>query len=78
MTVAEAEREGDILRGQGEAERSRVFADAYQRDPGFFEFYRSMRAYEQALPANNTSLVLSPDSEFFRFFRGEFGAGGRP
>ena len=71
VTVAEAQRQADILRGQGDAERSRVFADAYQRDPSFFEFYRSMQAYEQALPANNTSLVLSPNSEFFRFFRNQ-------
>jgi modulator of FtsH protease HflC len=75
VTVAEAQREADILRGQGDAERSRVFADAYQRDPSFFEFYRSMRAYEAALPANNTSLVLSPDSEFFRFFKSENAVG---
>jgi len=71
VTVAEAEREAEILRGQGEAERSRIFAEAYQKDTSFFEFYRSMKAYEQALPANNTSLVLSPDSEFFRFFQNE-------
>jgi membrane protease subunit HflC len=73
VTVAEAQREAEILRGQGDAERSRIFAEAYQRDPGFFEFYRSMRAYEQALPATNTSLVLSPDSEFFRFFKSDVG-----
>jgi modulator of FtsH protease HflC len=73
VTVAEAEREAEILRGQGDGERSRIFAEAYQKDPSFFEFYRSMRAYEQALPANNTSLLLSPDSEFFRFFKGQGG-----
>jgi membrane protease subunit HflC len=84
VTVAEAEREAEILRGQGDAERNRIFADAYQRDTDFFEFYRSMRAYEQALPAANTSLVLSPDSEFFRFFQSELagavpgGAGAAP
>jgi membrane protease subunit HflC len=71
VTVAEAEREAEILRGQGDAERNRVFAEAYQRDQSFFEFYRSMRAYEQALPASNTSLILSPDSEFFRFFKSD-------
>jgi membrane protease subunit HflC len=68
VTVAEAEREAEILRGQGDAERSRIFADAYQQNPDFFEFYRSMRAYERALDGASTSLVLSPDSEFFRFF----------
>lgn len=78
VTVAEAEREAEILRGQGDAERSRVFAKAYERNPGFFEFYRSMRAYEQSLRGTGTTLVLSPDSEFFRFFRGSEGLPGGP
>jgi membrane protease subunit HflC len=67
VTVAESEREAEILRGEGDAERSRIFADAFQRNPDFFEFYRSMRAYERAI-GPGTSLVLSPTSEFFRFF----------
>ena len=80
MTVAEAEREAEILRGQGDAERSRVFAEAYQRDTGFFEFYRSMRAYELALDGTGTTLILSPDSEFLRFFTDASGraTGGGP
>ena len=69
VTVAEAQREAEILRGQGEAERSRVFAEAYERDTGFFEFYRSMLAYEHSLEGTGTTMVLSPDSEFLRFFR---------
>ena len=56
VTVAEAEREAEILRGQGDAERSRIFAEAYQRNPDFFEFYRSMRAYELALDGTGTTL----------------------
>jgi membrane protease subunit HflC len=71
--VAEAERDAEILRGQGDADRSRIFAEAYQRDPGFFEFYRSMRAYQIALDGTGTTLVLSPDSEFLRFFQGASG-----
>jgi membrane protease subunit HflC len=71
--VAEAERDAEILRGQGDADRSRIFAEAYQRDPGFFEFYRSMRAYQIALDGTGTTLVLSPDSEFLRFFQGADG-----
>lgn len=67
--VAEARKESEILRGEGEAERNAIFADAFQRDPGFFEFYRSMAAYTQALQNTGTTMVLSPDSEFFRFFR---------
>jgi membrane protease subunit HflC len=78
VTVAEAQREAEILRGEGEAERSRIFAEAYQRNPDFFEFYRSMRAYEHALDGTGTTLVLSPNSEFFRFFSDAAGGAGRP
>ncbi|MEQ8449182.1 MAG: protease modulator HflC [Nitratireductor sp.] len=66
--VAEARRESEILRGEGEAERNAIFADAFQRDPEFFEFYRSMAAYTLALDSEGTSMVLSPNSEFFRYF----------
>ena len=78
VTVAEAQREAEILRGEGEAERSRVFAEAYQRNPEFFEFYRSMLAYEHALEGTGTTLVLSPTSEFFRFFTDATGRADRP
>ncbi len=64
---AEAEREADILRGQGEGERTRILNQAYGQDADFFNFYRSMQAYEGAL-AQGTYMVLSPDSEFFDFF----------
>ena len=66
--VAAARRESEILRGEGEAERNAIFAEAFSRDPEFFDFYRSMAAYTQALQGTGTSMVLSPDSEFFRFF----------
>ncbi|MBU1174676.1 MAG: protease modulator HflC [Alphaproteobacteria bacterium] len=66
--VAEAQREAEILRGEGEAQRSAIFADAYGRDPEFFDFYRSMQAYREALDSDSTTLLLSPDSDFFRFF----------
>jgi membrane protease subunit HflC len=75
VTVAEAQREAEILRGEGEAQRSRIFAEAYQRNPDFFEFYRSMRAYDLALKGNGTTFVLSPQSEFFEFFDKAAGAG---
>jgi membrane protease subunit HflC len=68
-TEAAAQRDGEILRGQGEAERNGIFADAFGRDPEFFEFYRSMSAYTEALKDGNTTMVLSPKSDFFRFFR---------
>lgn len=71
--VAEARKESEILRGEGEAERNGIFAGAFQRDPAFFEFYRSMIAYSNALQGNGTTMVLSPDSAFFRYFRGPSG-----
>ena len=78
--VAEARKESEILRGEGEAERNAVFADAFQRDPGFFEFYRSMIAYSNALLGTGTTMVLSPDSDFFRYFLSKEGgaAGSAP
>lgn len=71
--VSEAEREAEIIRGEADAERNSIFAEAYGRDPEFFEFYRSLNAYEGALKGNNSSLVLSPDSEFFNYLRSSQG-----
>ena len=68
VIIADAERDGQILRGEGEGEMNRIFAEAFGRDPEFFDFYRSMQAYEAALTGDDTTMVLSPDSEFFRFF----------
>lgn len=68
VLLAEARSEAETIRGEGDAERSRIFADAYGRDPEFFAFYRSMRAYERALGGEATTLVLSPNSEFFQYF----------
>ncbi|MRG71070.1 protease modulator HflC [Alphaproteobacteria bacterium HT1-32] len=70
VIVAEAERESAITRGQGDAEKERILRNAYQSDPEFFSFYRSMEAYRKALADGNTSLVLSPDSQFFKYFEG--------
>lgn len=75
-TVAVARKESEIIRGQGEAERSGIFAEVYQNDPEFFDFYRSMQAYRTALENSGTTMVLAPDSEFFRYFKGEGGMGG--
>ena len=71
---AEAQRDAEILRGVGEGERNAIFADAFGRDPEFFEFYRSMTAYSQALQQNGTTMVLSPSSDFFRYFQDPNGA----
>jgi modulator of FtsH protease HflC len=68
VLLAEARKQSDILRGEGEAEKNRIFAEAFNRDPEFFAFYRSMQAYREALHGTDTTMVLSPDSEFFRYF----------
>lgn len=67
VILAEAQRQAQILRGQGEAEANKIYADAFSADPQFFAFYRSLHAYQQALGEGNTSYVLSPDSEFFKY-----------
>lgn len=72
---ASANQQAETLRGQGDGERNRIYAEAFGRDPQFFAFYRSMQAYEEALKSGDTRLVLSPDSEFFRFFNGSGLAG---
>jgi membrane protease subunit HflC len=70
---AKAQRKAEVLRGEGEGERNRIFADAFSRDPEFFEFYRSMAAYKTSMQNTGTTLVLSPNSEFFKFFRDSSG-----
>jgi membrane protease subunit HflC len=68
--VSEAQREAEITRGEADAERNRTFAEAFSQDPEFFEFYRSMTAYERALRQQNSTMVISPDSEFFEYLGG--------
>jgi membrane protease subunit HflC len=65
---AEAQRQADQTRGEGDAERNRIFAEAYGKDTDFFAFYRSMQAYEASLKNQDTRLILNPNSSFFRFF----------
>jgi len=72
--VSEAARDAEIIRGEGDGERNRIFAEAFSRDSEFFEFYRSMNAYSQALANSGTTMVLSPTSEFFRYFNSAAGA----
>ena len=71
--VSEAERESQIIQGQADAERNRIFAEAFGRDAEFFEFYRSMTAYQRSLTPGNSTMVLSPDSEFFNYLRSDQG-----
>jgi len=68
VLLADAQSKGEQTRGEGDAERNRIFAEAYGRDPDFFSFYRSMQAYEAGLRSNDTRMLLKPDSEFFRYF----------
>ncbi len=74
VLLADAQKEAQILRGEGDGKRNRVFADAFNKDPEFFAFYRAMLAYQTALGSEETTMVLSPDSEFFRYF-GDFTGG---
>ena len=71
IIIAEAKRQSEILRGEGEADRVRILGEAYAKDSQFFDFYRTLKQYEESL--QNTSgemkMILSPDSEFFRFFK---------
>ncbi len=75
VTVATAQQQAQTLRGQGDAQAIQIYADAFGQDPQFFAFYRSMEAYKQALGDGSTTLVLTPDSEFFRFFNDVGGKG---
>ena len=68
VLLAEAQSKGEQVRGEGDAERNRIFAEAFGQDPEFFSFYRSMQAYEAGLRANDTRMLLKPDSNFFRYF----------
>jgi modulator of FtsH protease HflC len=68
VLLANAKKQSEIMKGEGDGERNKIFANAFGKDPQFFAFYRAMQAYETALIGGETSLVLSPDSEFFKFF----------
>ncbi len=73
-TVSEASKESEILRGQADAKRNAIFAEAYGKDAEFFEFYRSLNAYRKALKGSNSTMVLSPDSDFFNYLQTDQGA----
>jgi len=68
VLLANAKKESEIMKGEGDGQRNRIFANAFGKDPAFFAFYRAMQAYEKALIGGDTSLILSPDSDFFKFF----------
>jgi len=68
VILANAKKQSEIMKGEGDGQRNRIFANAFGKDPEFFAFYRAMQAYEKALIGGDTSLILSPDSDFFKFF----------
>ena len=68
-TTSQAQKESDIIRGLADAKRNAIFAEAYGQDAEFFEFYRSLAAYQTALKGENSTMILSPDSEFFNYLK---------
>ncbi|RME16619.1 MAG: protease modulator HflC [Alphaproteobacteria bacterium] len=73
-TTSAAQKQAEIIRGEADARRNAIFAEAFGRDPEFFAFYRSLKAYEESLKGDNTTMVISPDSEFFNYLKSETGA----
>jgi len=67
--VSDAQRQADVIRGKADAQRNAIYAKAYGRDPEFFAFYRSLRAYERSIKGKNSTMVISPDSEFFEYLK---------
>lgn len=73
--TSDARRQAEVIRGEADAERNRILAEAYGRDPEFFAFIRSLAAYEVSLKGGNSSIVMQPDSEFFEYLRSDNGGG---
>ena len=68
VILSEADKKSNILKGQGEAVSNKIFAKAFSKDPEFFDFYRSMKAYKVAIQSENSSVIISPNNEFFKYF----------
>ena len=71
--TSDAERQAEIIRGEADARRNAIFAQAFGADPEFFEFYRSLTAYQRSLQGSNSTMILSPDSEFFNYLKSPTG-----
>ena len=76
--TSDARRQADVIRGEADAERNAIYAEAFGKDPEFFAFTRSLTSYERALQSGNSSIVMQPDSEFFDYLRSDSGRGDRP
>lgn len=74
VLLADARKQSEVVRGEGDASRTKIFADAANQDPEFYAFYRSLQAYSKSLQQSDTTMILSPDSEFFRYFMESPGA----
>ena len=74
VIVAEAKKEAQQVRGEGDSNAIRIYAESFGRDPEFFSFYRSMEAYRKSIGESGTSMVLSPNSSFFRYFKDKDGS----
>jgi membrane protease subunit HflC len=68
VILSEADKQSNILKGQGEAISNKIFAKSFSKDPQFFDFYRSMQSYKEAIRPDNSSIVISPNNEFFKYF----------
>ena len=68
-TLAEAERQARITRGEGDAQAAKLFADAFSQDPDFYAFIRSLRAYDESFKSGNDVMVMSPNDDFFRYMK---------
>ena len=74
VTTSDARRQAEVIRGEADAQRNGIYAEAFGKDPEFFAFTRSLTAYERALQSGNSSIVLQPDSDFFNYLRSDQGA----
>jgi membrane protease subunit HflC len=75
ILLAEADKQSQISRGEGDQEAIKIYADAFRKDPDFFSFYRTMQAYRESFSNDNTTMILSPEGDFFRFFKDAQGQG---
>jgi membrane protease subunit HflC len=69
VILAQAKKQANITKGSGDGQAARIFSRAFSKDPEFYDFYRTMQAYETSLKADNTKIIISPDSEFFKYFK---------
>ena len=76
--TSEARKNAEVIRGEADAERNGIYAEAFGRDPEFFAFTRSLTSYERSLQGGNSSIVMQPDSEFFEYLRSELAPADRP